>query len=214
MILLVKSGRSVAAVFCFLLAAATAVAHAGEAEAAQPAQAWNLLAKVDFETEGSQVHFQEDRPDKSIPPGTVDRVTEGAQSGQGALRIAVGALSHKEREPGVKPGVRVFYTGSSVKPLDVPTRLRWTVYVRGLENEESGAVFSLVQRDAGKKTLDFKEKWEAVPVGTEWTKVTLEAEIPPGAISVTPQIRFLNPRPGLSLWLDDSSLERLEPVQP
>lgn len=194
---------AVAVVWCFsMFAAAGENAAAPDVDAREPV--WTLVAKQDFEKQGDQSAWREDG--KRVPGIHIARVEGDAHSGKAALRVTLPALADDEADA---PKSRKVFAGVSFPALDAPAKLRMRLFVRGLPDAAAGkALIDLLPRN-DKGIVANKAAWGKLPVGADWTEITLEHTLPAGVKTLALMIRFPVTLPEAAFDLDDISFELL-----
>jgi hypothetical protein len=164
-----------------------------------------LVLKYDFERADSAANWRQDlgkdaAPDKIFVDATV------AHSGQSALKFEIAKDAEKPRH---------VYTGAKL-PAEQDgegrsARLRLFARTSGVGAGEASV--RILERDSTKVLgwLEKKETLLPLESSADWKEYEVTGKLSPSARGITLFVILKNPRAGQTIWLDDVSLELLQP---
>lgn len=164
-----------------------------------------LVLKDDFERADTVAKWRQDLGKEGTPDKiTVDSTT--AHSGQSALKFEIARDA---------TGPRHVYTGSKLPVTDAnPGRsIRLRLFARTKDIPAGEVSVRILERD-DTKVLGWLEKKETLlPLesSSDWKEYEITRTLSDSARGVTLFVFLKNPRAGQTVWLDDVSLELLQP---
>jgi hypothetical protein len=170
--------------------------EAAQAPAAVPA-GWNLLADPGFEGDGNLWEY-------SMPPYDGQRIeqdTAVAHSGRASIRFRSAAEGYVQARAGV---CQVYDRRLAGK------RLRLTGWVK-TDSVRLGTAYTRLYSNSLGQGLVQSEPGPAYDLTHDWTRVTLETDVPRDAVEVWAWFAWSVPATG-TVWYDDVSLEVVGPA--
>ncbi len=161
-----------------------------------------LLANFDFEAADSPAAWKE-LASKDVKPSIRMLDEDNPHSGRSSLKFSATAQGES---------AQYVFTGITL-PADHGKRVRVRLFARGANLNDGDAEINLLERDRSKVLGWCGGKTALVSIGSggDWKEYTAEVPLHDEARVLTMFIRINNPAPGKTVWVDDISLEFVEP---
>jgi len=186
-----------------LILGLTSTVHADETPTAS-----QLVMKYDFERADSIANWRQDLGKNSKPDlVTLDSSGTQSHSGMSALKFEVANDSE---------GPRHVYVGAKIPTdADITGRtLRVRLFARTENMPENRVTVQILERNATAVTgwLDSKQKLLPVQSSKEWQAYETTGTLSPSTRVVTLFVAINQPRAGAKVWIDDISLQVVQPA--